>query len=370
MPGPTDDDFIAAGLHDPDDTSVVGRLDLLRWLADEGFTIAEMQHGHESGALGAMVADRWLLGGPTFDRDEAIRRSGLGAATFDACTVSLGIVPVQAAVDGVVFTDELLDIHRAVAALEEYFSPSEVMALVRTIGTAVDRMAESVVGVFLTDIESEHVNQRRSEYELGQLVLGATQLLDGLGSRLDPLLRRHVLQAIERTRASTIDEFERFQFTYAVGFVDLVGFTPMSAAMTARELVAFMADFEARSHEVALAEGARVVKLIGDEVMFVATDPDRGCRAGAALIDTFADEHNGVAPRGGMAYGPVALRGGDYFGSVVNLASRLTDDATPGEVLVSTELAAAASGCVFRPAGRRHPKGFAEPVDVSSLVRT
>lgn len=370
MAGPTDDELIAAGLYDPDDTTVVGRLDLLRWLADEGFTVAEMQRGLESGALGAMASDRWLLGGPTFGRDEAIRRSGLSEATFDACTVALGLTPVEGATDSIAFTDELLHIHRAVAGLEEYFSPPEVMALVRTIGSSIDRLAESAVGVFLTDIESDHVNQRRSEYELGQLVLGATKLLEGLGSRLDPLLRRHVLQAIERTRASTIDEFERFQFTYAVGFVDLVGFTPMSAAMTARELVAFMADFEARSHEVALAEGARVVKLIGDEVMFVATDPDRGCRAGAALIDTFAADGDGVAPRGGMAFGPVALRGGDYFGSVVNLASRLTDDARPGELLVSTELAAAARACAFQPAGRRHPKGFAEPIDVYSLARS
>ena len=368
MDQPSSADFEAAGLYDPDDHEVRGRLELLRWLTDEGFTIEEMQRGLETGALAAMVSDRWLLGAPTFGRGEAVQRSGLTEASFDACTLALGLTPIEGAADGeLVFTDELLGVYRLVALLEEFFSASEVLALVRAVGSGAGRMADSAVSVFLTDVESEHVTDGRSEHELGQLVLGATKLLDGIGQRIDPLLRRLVLQTIERTRLSQIDDRERFQYQYAVGFVDLVGFTPMSAALTARELVAFMADFEARSHEVVVEHGARVVKLIGDEVMFVATDASQGCRAGRALIDAFAGA-DGVAPRGGMAFGAVALRGGDYFGSVVNLASRLTDDAEPGELLVSAELASAAVDCGFRAAGARTLKGFAEPVVAHALV--
>ena len=64
------------------------------------------------------------------------------------------------------------------------------------------------------------------------------------------------------------------------------------------------------------------------------------------------------------------VRGGDYYGSVVNLASRLTDQAVPCELLVTEELAEAATRCTFEPAGRRVMKGFAEPVTVRSLVAT
>ena len=367
MSEPTPADFEAAGLYDPDDTSIVGRLDLLRWLWAEGFTIEELQHGLENAALGAMMSDRWLFGGPAIGRAEAVERTGLDEATFDACTVALGLGSVSGVAHPIPFTDELLGIYRFAAVLGEFFSGPEVVALIRTIGTSVARMADSAVTVFLTDIESEHVIEGRSEHELGQLVFEATKLLDGFGDRIDPLIRRHVLQTVERTRASAIDDLERFQYQYAVGFVDLVGFTPMSASLSARELVEFMADFEARSHEVVVGCGARVVKLIGDEVMFVATDASHGCRAGHALIEAFATA-DGVAPRGGMAFGPVALRGGDYFGRVVNLASRLTDDAVPGELLVTTELADAADECRFRPAGERTLKGFAESVTTHAYV--
>ena len=368
MTDPTPADFQAAGLYDPDDTAIVGRLDLLQWLIAEGFTIPELQRGLETGALPAMMSDRWLVGGPLIDRAAAIARSGLDEATFDACTLALGLRPVYGIDDGVVFTDELLGIYRFAADLGAFFSASEVLALVRTIGTSVARMADSAVSVFLTDVESDHVLDGRSEHELGQLVLGATELLEGIGGRIDPILRRHVLQAIERTRLSQIDAVERFQYQYAVGFVDLVGFTPMSASLSARELVAFMAEFEARSHTVVVGCGAQVVKLIGDEVMFVATDADDGCRAAAALVEAFAADADGVAPRGGLAYGAVALRGGDYFGRVVNLASRLTDQADPGEVLVGAGIVDAATGCTFRPAGERRLKGFADPVTTHALV--
>ena len=75
-----------------------------------------------------------------------------------------------------------------------------------------------------------------------------------------------------------------------------------------------------------------------------------------------------VLPRAGIAYGEVLVRGGDYYGSVVNLASRLADQAVPQELLVTEQLAESATRCTFEPAGRRVMKGFADPVTVQSLV--
>ena len=61
------------------------------------------------------------------------------------------------------------------------------------------------------------------------------------------------------------------------------------------------------------------------------------------------------------------VRGGDYYGSIVNLASRLVDEAVPQEVLVTAEFADAAPGCRFLPAGRRMVRGFPAPVTVWSM---
>jgi len=113
-----------------------------------------------------------------------------------------------------------------------------------------------------------------------------------------------------------------------------------------------------------------VVKHIGDEVMFVALDAATGCAIAEALLHV-ADAA-GIEPRGGVAVGDVISRHGDYYGPVVNLASRLADLAIPGEILVDEATTAAAGGEAgpwsFRPAGRRQLKGFERPVEVFALV--
>jgi adenylate cyclase len=138
--------------------------------------------------------------------------------------------------------------------------------------------------------------------------------------------------------------------------------------MSVPTLTSFIREFEGRAHDVMTRHGARVVKLIGDEVMFVATEPGAACRAAGALMEGFADEGKHVFPCAGIAYGNVLVRGGDYYGSVVNLASRLVDEAVPQEVLVTNDLAIAATECDFVPAGRRVVKGFPEPIAVQSLA--
>jgi class 3 adenylate cyclase len=84
----------------------------------------------------------------------------------------------------------------------------------------------------------------------------------------------------------------------------------------------------------------------------------------------FATVDGTVVPRGGVAFGHVLPRVGDYCGTVVNLAARLVDQAVPGELLVSEEVVENARGCEFESAGRRMVKGFPEPIVVKSLVAT
>ena len=69
-----------------------------------------------------------------------------------------------------------------------------------------------------------------------------------------------------------------------------------------------------------------------------------------------------------MCFGDVITRHGDYYGPVVNLASRLADLAVPGEVLVDADTARSATGSFeFREAGRRLLKGFDDPIEVYSV---
>lgn len=362
--------YEAAGLYGHEVDAGTGRLELLRWLEAAGFTIADMVEANDHAGLGALAGDRRIVPGERLPDATAIEISGLDPARFAAVTTAFGFAPwATSPPDQLGLTETEAESLAAVARLSTMFSEEETLAFLRVVGSSLARVAEAGVSIFLTDIESPLLAARGSELDLAEKVLEATGLLDGLIPLLDPVLRRHVLHAIERTRLSAIDELERLRYRYAVGFVDLVGFTPVAHAMSARELARFLRDFEGRAHDAVTSAGARLVKLIGDEVMFVAPDADSACGVAQVLMTSVATTAGvDVRPRGGVAWGEVLVRGGDYYGSVVNLASRLVETAVPRELLV-TEAFAEASTCLeFEPAGRRMLKGFSEPVPVRALL--
>jgi class 3 adenylate cyclase len=369
---PTVEDFEAAGLYDPAVDSRTGRLDLLEWLDAQGFTITDMQRAHDAVSVGlvSLATDRRLLGGEILTRREAIDLARLSAEDFDELVTAIGLLPIPGAPDGEIgFTAEDATMLAASSVFALLLSRDEAMAIVRVIGSSVARIGEALVSMFLQNIESPHVKSGGSELVHAQQSYEAVGMLDtDFGVQLSRMLQRHTMQAVDRTRRAGPGSEERFDFPFAIGFVDLVGFTATSATMSHQELGQFLGDFEGRAHDVATAAGARVVKLIGDEVMFVSTDADAACRAASGLMSGFDFAGGHVLPRGALAYGNVLLRGGDYFGSVVNLASRLVDEAMPQELLVSDDLAKAATRCEFAPAGRRMVKGFPDPIPVNSFV--
>ncbi len=358
----------AAGLYDPTADDDGERLELLRWLEGLGFGVEEMVAADARGGLSAIAGDHRIVPGARMTRAEAIRRSGLDADELDRFSTAFGFVPIADAPDGEVgYTSEEIAALTMASQFAAMFTPAEAVSMIRVIGSSFARMGEAAVSLFLVDVEDPHLSAGESELALAHKVYEAVGLLDGLLARLDPILRRHVMQAIERSRQAQVG-VERRQYRYAVGFVDLVGFTELSSKMAATELTEFIRDFEARTYDIVLRAGARVVKLIGDEVMFVTVDADAACRAALALMDGFVAVDARVVPRGGVAFGNVLVRGGDYYGPVVNLASRLVDEAVPEEVLATTEVRRAASDTVFEAAGRRMVKGFPTPVTVYSLV--
>jgi adenylate cyclase len=123
--------------------------------------------------------------------------------------------------------------------------------------------------------------------------------------------------------------------TLAVGFADMVGFTLLSQHLSDQELAAVVRRFEEISHDIVTGLGGRVVKMIGDEVMFVVSDVADAARIGLDLADAYADDELLSDVRVGLASGPVLLRDGDYFGPTVNLAHRIVNIGNPGTVLMS-----------------------------------
>ena len=237
--------------------------------------------------------------------------------------------------------------------------------LLRVLGSSLARVADAAVSLYVQTIEPTY---RTPEVDilawaegLAATAAAALQLSDSLGA----VFVHHLRQAIAVQRRAQIGGTERAVFRLAVGFVDLVGFTSLSQHLLPADLLALIGRFEARAFEVATECNGRIVKHIGDEIMFAALDADSGCTMAAELMKAFGTE--GLEPRGGLVFGDVISRLGDYYGPVVNLASRLADTAIPNELLVDAATAAAAVRFTFAPAGRRLLKGFDEPVEVHSL---
>ncbi len=126
--------------------------------------------------------------------------------------------------------------------------------------------------------------------------------------------------------------------TLAVGFADLVGFTSLSQQISAADLAEVLDRFERIAYDIVAGLGGRIVKMIGDEVMFSVDDPRRAVEVGMQLAATYRDDDELSDVRVGLSWGPVLQREGDCFGPVVNEASRIVNIAFPGSVVVSDGL--------------------------------
>ena len=168
--------------------------------------------------------------------------------------------------------------------------------------------------------------------------------------------RRRLEEALRRR--TTLEAGD--QPTLAMGFVDLVDFTPTSASMQTDELGRLLGRFEALASDVITEAGGRVVKLIGDEAMLVFPTADQAAQGAIELVDACAAGDLPSA-RAGLSLGQVLARGGDYFGRPVNLASRLVDVAPPDTVLADdafVEAISATMTLVIEPQTPKRLKGL------------
>jgi adenylate cyclase len=125
-----------------------------------------------------------------------------------------------------------------------------------------------------------------------------------------------------------------------VGFADLVSFTALVGRLSEGELARVVQRFEALASDVVTAHGGRVIKTVGDEVLFVAIGGAPAAAIALDLVEAMAEDDVLPDVRVGMASGRVISRLGDVFGTTVNRASRLTALARPRTVLVDDAMVA------------------------------
>jgi adenylate cyclase len=268
--------------------------------------------------------------------------------------------------DEPVYTESDIELFRLFATASEVFSPTELGHFTRVAGNAMRRIAEAASEMFLRDVEAPlHGEDHATELEIAKANLAGIRLAHMATGIFDPLFRAHLEASTRMVRRARrgIHDFTTVPLT--IGFVDLSGFTSRSASMAPDELLTLVMAFEAASIDLVAEHGGRLVKLIGDEVMFTTVDPAEACAIAEGLVHQAGNLAGGG--RAGLAHGPVITSGGDVYGEIVNLAARIVDVAVPGEILVNEAVIARADGLQFEPAGRRQLKGFSEPVRLWSL---
>jgi adenylate cyclase len=256
----------------------------------------------------------------------------------------------------------------------ELFGEEAGLQLARLLGELTARLADALVSSFIVAIGGPSSRRDPTLLELAQANTQAASLMPPFIHAFDVLLRHHLEVArrpLNEVMPALLPNYESRQI--AVGFADLTGSTALAGRVTFAELGAALSDFESLSADIVNDNGGRVVKLIGDEVMFSAPSIAAACAIACQLVETIDADDTLPSVRAGIAAGEVLARYGDLFGPVVNLAARLVAQAEPCVVLAPAALAAdieATRTFAARPAGAVTLRGFDDDVEIVRVTRS
>ncbi len=319
---------------------------LVRYLVSQGADREEIVEAAHTQSLGPLALDLALRApGEAVPFAEAARSVGLEPETAAALWRALGF-PDPLSSSTALRPSQV----QTLAVLSEMgrseLGSETVLRLSRVLGGALTLVAESIVDAFRVSVElpREAAGESRSEV-VEDYARQAPALLSALNRAMDDILRAHVV-AVARAAWAPDESQAIVTRERTVGFADLVGYTRSARALPLAELADAISRFEARVGEVVSRGGGRVVKLIGDEAMFVVDEPGRACELSLQLQRELRGDPELPEVRIGLAAGPVVAHHGDYYGEVVNLAARLVKVAEPGDVLVSKSVADALPGDV------------------------
>lgn len=299
--------------------------------------------------------DAGLLGGPrTLSARDLAARARIDLEIVQGFWTTMGLP--HADPDDKVYTERDAEaVDRAAEMVRDFgLDLRTVITVTRALGHTSDRLALWQVEALVEDMATR--------YELDD-TSARLLVLDRLGA-LAPVLEAQLVHSYRRQLAAIAGRYAAefgelrdpgpdrtaLPLARAVGFADMVSFTRRTAGLGSTDLSQFVQRFETAARDIISSGGGRVVKTIGDAVLFVADDPATGGIIALRLADALGKELDvdretttgglfegarGVTPvRVGLVWGRVLSRFGDVFGPHVNLAARLTDIADPSTVYV------------------------------------
>jgi adenylate cyclase len=284
--------------------------------------------------------ERLLLGASRkYTREDVAEEVGISVDEARMYWRALGFPDTGGAVAFTIWDIEAL---RGVLELVESgrIDQPTAVQMVRALGRMTGRLAEWHVETIATIVEAANADEDGSSGRLATAYQLGEQLLPEFERLLIYTWRRKLAAAAGRMVAIgdvSSDSFLSAPMT--VGFADLVSFTRLSRGLTVDALAELVESFEATSNDVIAEGGGRVVKTLGDEVIFVAQSAEVAAAIGCQLVIDIGENPKLPDIRVGLATGPVVTRLGDVFGEATNLAARLTALAGRNVVLADTATA-------------------------------
>ncbi|HEX8754421.1 MAG TPA: adenylate cyclase regulatory domain-containing protein [Solirubrobacterales bacterium] len=361
MAGQPQIDFEAEGLLDDlEGEARAARLALLERLHSEGVTLEELHAAVAAGRLALLPVERAIAGdGARYTAREIAEKAGLELELLRRLRSALG-VPFTDPDEPIGSEADLEAARRTKAILDAGFPAEQVLQNARTIGMGMGRIAEANRSLVIRNLtqpgDTEHDIADRFALAAELLLpLVSQTLLYAFEANLLEQVKRDVIEASDIASGELGGAAE-----LTVCFADLVEFTRLGEEIAAEELGEVAGRLEEMATVVA-EPPVRLVKTIGDAVMFVSTEPEPLLAAALDLIAA-AEAKGQEFPwlRAGLSRGPVVPQWGDYYGRPVNLASRITGVARPGSVVVEGAVHDAIGEEAFRYTyiGERRLKGI------------
>jgi class 3 adenylate cyclase len=341
-----------------------GRAGLIDYLDKLGFTADEMVEAERVGRLFGLAGDALQRSGrPIYSLRTAADVLGVPIDDIATAWAVLGLTVASA--DEVALSQADVDGLATWVAMRKVMSGDGAFGFLRVLGAAMARLAEAESAVVRAGTPDLQINHSHDELITAQAYRSVAEFVPRIGALIDVVHRHHLSSARSHFEGVVRDASD--SVVCGIGFADLSGFTALTQQLTPAELSNLLNEFSAAVTDVVHADGGRVVKFIGDEVMWVSSTPELLAKAAVDLVDHPKAREAQMQVRAGLGYGTALAVGGDYFGNTVNLAARLVAAAEPGQILAS---AAVRDELPEWPAVVQEPltlKGFEEPVTAYDL---
>lgn len=318
------------------DRGVFDRAALIDLALREGADEALLTRAAAEDNLMWVAMEKVLTGRAGLTGQEAAEAADVSFEFFTHIWQALGLPTGE--LSSPVFERRDVSVLRTLGAVNVVFTEEDIAETASVVGRAMAEISTALTDIFRRRIAEPFYEAGGTETDV-VLRLSALRamLVPTMAPVLEIALQRHLDNAIRSeigARMEDLLEPGEGHRVVAVAFVDLVGFTEVSERLSAADVRNLAAQLLQAAEPAVTQHGGRIVKSIGDAVMFTVSDPIQAAQAAVEICEHVSASPQMPDVRAGIGHGPVLPGYADYFGRTVNLASRLCASAKPGEVLL------------------------------------